>query len=111
MRIVVKNAKSGSIEKPQQFFEGNEYEFVRCDLTIASAKGTSGVKECLSKCKLFKGKVLDVLEDTMNKKIFVKFTNDVTKYEERYDPKTGEQLEDVQVTEPYNYLMIINLVD
>lgn len=111
MRIVIKNAKRGSIERPQEFFEGNEYEFIRCDLTVATSKGTTGVKTYLEKCKLFKGNVLDVLEDVANHKIFVKFTKDVTKLEERYDPKTGEQLEDVEVTEPYNYLMIINLVD
>lgn len=111
MVLLFKNAKNNSILPINHFVEGNSIQFVRVDLTIAATKGCEEVKKVLDNCKDFKGKVLEVVEDTINQKIFVKFTQEETYLKDKYSEDTGEFLECVEVKEDYNYLLIINKVD
>lgn len=111
MRITFKNAKNNSIERGETFFNGNAYQFKRVDLTIASIKGEEEIKKTLENDKDFKGKVLSVVKDTLNNKIFVKFTMEHIGLKDKYSEDTGEFLEQVETKEDYNYLAIINLVD
>lgn len=111
MVITFKNAKNNQTERGETFFNGNDYQFKRVDLTIAAIKGIKEVENYLNTCEDFKGKVLQVVEDTANNKIFVKFTMEHTSTKAKYSEDTGEFLEEVEVKEDYNYLAIINLID
>jgi len=112
MIILFKNAKSGMRECGQKFFNGNDYEFTRCDITIAQVtKGVDGVIEYLKKCPTFTGKVIGGAEDTLNHKTFIKFTQEHTTTKPRFSEDTGDFIEKVEVKEDYNYLMIINQID
>ena len=111
MVLTFKNAKNNSILPITEFVGGNAIQFVRVDLTIAAVKGCEEVKKVLEKCEDFKGKVLEVVEDTLNAKIFVKFTMEHTNFKDKYSEDTGEYVETIETKEDYNYLLIINKVD
>lgn len=111
MIITFKNAKNNSTLRGEEFFNGNDYQFKRLDLTIAAINGEKAVEDYLKGCEDFNGKVIEVLKDTLNNKIFVKFTMERTTTKPKFSEETGEFLEEVEVKEDYNYLMIINLID
>lgn len=111
MVITIKDAKHNRMLDIKEVIGGNAPQFARVDLTIAAIKGCEAVKSTLESNEDFKGKVLEVVEDTLNNKVFVKFTMEHTNYKDKYSEDTGEFLETKEVKEDYNYLMIINKID